>query len=364
MKIFPEYPTPYVLFDKNIIKQNVNLFEKGLPGVNIRYAMKSNPYKGLCQEVADNGAGFEIASVGELEILKEIGVQADKIIFSAPVKIESHIKEVFDYGVREYIVDCLEEVEKLAENAPNSKVMVRVEVDEDGSIFSLKDKFGAYDEQVIPIFKRITELGLEPHGIAFHVGSQALNPEAWAKGIHSVKEHLDALGSLGIKLSALDIGGGFPFNYDAGELQLNEIFESINRALDKLGLTDMQIIVEPGRAMCANSMNLITSVVQRTKRHNEWLYLDAGTYNWVFEAMDFQGGLKFAISQIDPRTDALVRFTVGGPTCDSIDTISKASDLPEDVKVGDRVLIENVGGYSYAFASKFNGFEVPKIYDI
>lgn len=364
MKNYPEYPTPYVLFNKNIIKQNVNLFEKGLPGVQIRYAMKSNPYKQLCEEVAKNGAGFEIASVGELEILKSVAVPAEKIIFSAPIKPAQHIKQVFDYGVKDYIVDCIEEVDKLSEHAPGSRVMVRVEVDEDGSIFSLKDKFGAYDEQVVPIFRRIKELNLEPSGIAFHVGSQALNPEAWSKGLHVVKDHIDALEKEGIKVSTLDIGGGFPFNYEAGELQLEDIFDSINRTIDKLGLNDMQLIVEPGRAMCANSMDLVTSVVQRTKRHNEWLYLDAGTYNWVFEAMDFQGGLKFAISQIDSRTDELVRFTVGGPTCDSIDTISKASDLPGDIKIGDRVLIENVGGYSYAFASNFNGFEVPKIYDI
>ena len=364
MKKLPEYPTPYVLFDKSIIKQNIELFEKGIPGVEIRYAMKSNPYKELCKEVNDGGAGFEIASVGELQILKGLGVPPDKIIFSAPIKLPEHIEMVNKYGVKEYIVDCIEEAEKLGKHAPGSRVLVRIEVDEDGSIFSLKDKFGAYGDQVMPIFEKAKELGLEPSGIAFHVGSQALNPEAWSKGLEVAKEHISSLEKVGIKITTIDIGGGFPFNYEAGELQLDDVFESINRTITRLELEELRIIIEPGRAMCANSMDLITSVIQRTSRHNEWLYLDAGTYNWVFEAMEFQGGLKFDISQIEPRTNELTKYTVGGPTCDSIDTISKLCELPEDIAVGDKIVIKNVGGYSYAFASTFNGFEVPKIYEI
>lgn len=363
MKTHPDHRTPFVLLNTSIIKQNIKLFEAGIPRCQIRYAMKSNPHPSVLKTVLESSAGFEIASSGELELLKKLKVEPGKIIFSAPVKKPDDIKEAFEYGVKAFVADCTQEVDKLAKYAPGSLLMVRVQADEEGSVFTLKEKFGAEPSETFSIIEYAASIGLKPIGLTFHVGSQAMNTEAWSKGLKTAHEIIGSVAKSGIKMNSVDIGGGFPFNYASGQLELDEAFKSIRGTIQQLEMNDLEILLEPGRALVANSMDLTTTVTLRSQRGSQnWVYLDAGTYNWVFEAMEFQGGLKFGIEQTDPRTDISSSFTVGGPTCDSIDVIRRNCLLPEDIKEGDRVVIRNVGAYSYSFGSSFNGFAVPQVY--
>lgn len=358
-------PTPFFCFSEEQIKQNYNRFLKLFPDADIFYAMKANSERPLLNVLDALGSGFEISSSYELELLIGLGINPKRVIFGNPVKSIAEIKAAFEKNVRFFSVDSFDEIDKLAQFAPGSSVYVRALVEDTESVFTLSEKFGAPIEDIPAMLIKCKEKDLKPWGITFHVGSQAKNANSWYKAIVGFKPVLDELLSQNLRLEILNIGGGYPFTYQDDDQmpELKEIAELTERALKELPYQP-KVIVEPGRGLSVNCMVLVTSVIANLKRPSgNWLYLDAGAYNALLEAMIFQGSTRYAITTLGEHSSQLLdQFTLTGPTCDSLDTIAKDIWLPADIKMGDRLIVHDVGAYSTVLITEFNGFPKPPIY--
>lgn len=359
-----DYPTPFYVFDRDTIRYKYNEFKTLLPGVAVHYAVKSNPLEEVAEVLSKEGSGFEVASPNELKMLLKIGVEPGRIICSAPVKSGIFIHEAYVAGVNKFAFDSKEELERITQSAPNSYVYLRIKVTEHGSRFTLSEKFGAPWEKAVEYMNYARELKLKPYGITFHIGSQASSIYSWRYAIRTAGKAMMALKENGITIKMLDVGGGFPINYLENVPKISEVTKSIELAMDKYLPYKPQLIIEPGRALVAESAYLVTSVFSRIKRGSRnWLFTDAGAYNALFESLESQTSLEYPVEYLEEVKDGeKAKFVITGPTCDSIDVVRREAILPKSTHVGDRLVFRNAGAYTIALANSFNGYVPPDIY--
>lgn len=362
------YETPFFLFSKKAINHNIKDFKKWFPGASIQYAMKANAESRALKAIEKAGAGFEVASKYELNMLKKIKTPAEKIIYGTSVKPVSHIKEFFEYGVTVFAFDSFSELEKIASVAPGAKVYVRIVVNDKGSVFKFSEKFGTEKENAVLFLERAKSLGLQPYGISFHVGSQAGDAMAWVNALTMVGDIMEKLSLAGIKLQMLNLGGGFPCNTYLSSANILTLEEIAGRALDQYKKLPYQpqLFLEPGRGIIADTAILVASVIARVDRkEHTWLFLDAGVYSGLFESMVYQGSTRYRITAMrqSPGVEEML-FALAGPTGDSPDVITREVLLPRDIEVGDKIIIHDVGAYSLPTTCLFNGFPQPDVYFI
>ncbi len=207
------HETPYFLFSETKLLARIREFSRHFPNVAIQYALKANSDPAVLRILADAGCGFEAASRYELRLLKAIGVPPEKIIYGTSVKSAPHIQEFAAYGVDCFACDCRTELEKIAANAPGSRVYVRLAVSDAGSVFKFSEKFGTDRTTAVSLLGLAASLGLRPYGLSFHVGSQSHNHRAWANALAELRDAMFALSQARIKLEILNLGGGFPCQY-------------------------------------------------------------------------------------------------------------------------------------------------------
>ncbi|MGK5678315.1 type III PLP-dependent enzyme [Actinoplanes sp. URMC 104] len=354
-----DMPTPYLVTDLSAIRDRHAAFRAALPGVRVHYAMKCNPSPEILRALHAEGAGFEIASLGELRTLQAIGVDPADVLYSNPVKPPSHIAAAHAAGLWRYSFDSPNELAKIAEHAPGAAVYVRLRVDDQGSAFPLSRKFGTDTEDAYDLLLLAERLGLRPYGITFHVGSQCLRPDAWAEAVDTAGKLMDRLRHDGIELEMLDLGGGFPARYTTGVPAIEQIGAVTTEAIDALPYRPPLLVAEPGRHLVAEAAVLAATVIGHERRGDQnWLYLEVGAFNGLMEVLQTPGGWDYPVRSSAPAGD-LVPYVVTGPTCDSSDTIGYAMMLPEGVRTGDVVYLGSTGGYTLAYASHFNGFAPP-----
>src|SRR4051794_3081228 len=205
-----DVPTPFLAGDTRLVAQRLVAFEAALPGVRPFYAVKCNSAPEVLRTVATHGAGFEVASLGELQLLQETGVVPHDVLYSNTVKPAAHVRAAYEAGVWRFAIDSEGELDKVARCAPGSAVYVRVRVDDSGSVFPLSRKFGAEAHHARALLLQARHLGLQPYGVTFHVGSQCTSTSAWVQALSSVGRLMRQLSKDGVRLEMLDIGGGFP----------------------------------------------------------------------------------------------------------------------------------------------------------
>jgi ornithine decarboxylase len=167
----------------------------------------------------------------------------------------------------------------------------------------------------------------------------------------------------GIPLSALNIGGGFPCHYTIDPIpSIVDIAESVATQRNRMCM-NLDLILEPGRGIVADTCSLVASIIARIdRRGTTWLFLDAGVYNGLFEAMAYQGSTRYPVSLTRSSAAAKTRFSLAGPTGDGPDVIERDVYLPSDVAAGDRLIFRNSGAYTLSVASSFNGFPKPPLH--
>lgn len=359
------YQTPFFLFSRKRIEHNLREFKKYFHRATVYYAMKANSELELLQLLFDLGCGFEVASAYELDMLKKLSVPSEKILYGTSVKLASHIRQFFDYGVNRFAFDSFPELEKIASIAPSSYVYARIRVNDTGSVYRFSEKFGAEKEDVVPLLRRAKELGLHPYGISFHVGSQASNLMAWVNALDSVHEIMEHLKKVGIEIEIINLGGGYPCKYASSDhdFSLKEIADCTLKRYKKLPY-EPKLILEPGRGMVADTGIVVASVIARIqRRESTWLFLDAGVYNALFEAMAYQGAVRYAVTSMRPTHDSgEALFALAGPTGDSADVITREAVLPKDIDIGDKLIFHDSGAYNTITAVPFNGFPKPPVW--
>lgn len=358
--------TPFFVFNDSALKANFYEFKNSFPlETEICYAMKANSEPEVLRILISEGASFEVASKYELGILKALNVPSEKILYGTAVKPESHIADFVEYGVTRFAFDSLEELLKIKKFSSNAKVYVRVLVDDrSDSVFKMSEKFGISIDEGLDLLIKSKELGLQQYGLSFNVGSQARNAEAWSRGLKEIIGCIDKLDQKGIRIEAINIGGGFPYQYqDNGEFPtLDEITKQME-GLMTAAPYPIKFIVEPGRALVANTFCLIATVIAKSKRNSgHWLYIDAGVYNALLESMAWQGTTRYRMEALENHsTREKTNFILTGPTGDNLDVIHQEAFLPSDMRAGEKIVIYDVGAYTFPLITQFNGFPKPKI---
>jgi len=347
---------PYLLVDRETLKEKVSLIGKGITNSKVFYAVKANPDIEVIKYLNNLGIGFEIASEGELAILKELKVEPDRIITSNPVKTFKFLREAVKYGIDYYAFDSIAEIDKLSKYAPNKKVYVRLTVPNEGSEWPLSKKFGVEIEDAVSLLCLARKKGLDPVGITFHVGSQCNNIYNWNTAIDKARQVKELAQKEGIEIKMLNIGGGYPITYIKKVPDIETIEAKINNLIQEY-FPEAEIFIEPGRAVVGDSGIFISRIIGKAQRGNEnWLYIDVGVFNGLMESI---GGIKY--QYIVGSRGEQKEWTIAGPSCDSFDVIDRDVLLPEP-DVGSLILILSAGAYTISYASEFNGFSIPKTF--
>src|SRR3954465_12377676 len=356
---------PCLVVDLEVVRDNYQAFAKALPDTRVFYAVKANPAPEVLSLLASLGSCFDAASVPEIEQALAAGATAERISYGNTIKKERDIARAFALGVRTYAVDSIAEVEKVARAAPGSRVFCRFLFDCAGAEWPLSRKFGCEPAMAVEVLEHALKLGLEPHGVSFHVGSQQRNPHAWDRALASAAAVFRECGERGINLAMVNLGGGFPTKYLKNVPTVKAYGASIFRALRKhFGNRIPETIIEPGRGMVGNAGIIEAEVVLVSKKSAEddvrWVYLDIGKFGGLAETMD--ESIRYPIKT--PRDgDELGACVIAGPTCDSADVLYERDpyQLPVSLEIGDKVLIEGTGAYTATYSSvAFNGFSPLK----
>jgi len=351
-----KYTRPFLLIDTAIVRGKVQRFRAAMPRVRPHYAVKANPDRRVLKALAQEGCGFEIASVAELDVLLALGVPAAEVFFSNPIKSRESIAYAAAKGVEWFVVDSPDELRRVAETKADARIYLRIAAPNIGSDWPLSGKFGAGAADAREIVALAAKLGADLAGITFHVGSQCRNPENWRVALEKSRTLFDVMTKAGLRPRLINIGGGFPVRHVKPIPSIEVIGQVVNEGL-KAFPEDVQVIAEPGRYLVSDAGYFVCRVLgTATRAGKRWMHWDAGLFGGVIEASE---GLRYRI-----RTDRSghdISWTVGGPTCDSVDIVMRDEPLPSDLQEGDFIYIRNAGAYTTAYASQFNGFPLPEV---
>jgi ornithine decarboxylase len=360
--------TPLFVIDHDELRSNFATFKKYLPRVQAFYAVKANPDPAIVKTLFDVGASFDVSSIAEFRTVYE-NIQHmpdeerdqwiwDKMIYANPIKAQETLMELDRYKPL-VTFDNLDEITKLRQFAPNSRLVLRLRVSNAGAMVELSSKFGADPSEAVDMILAAGKEGLIVEGLSFHVGSQTTNFENYVQAIDLAALIFKKARERGYdKMTLLDIGGGFPAPYDESVKPFSELAKRINAELDRLIPPEIHIIAEPGRFIVATAATAVAKIIGKAVRHGKLCYyIDDGVYHTF-------SGIIFDHCQyhLEPFKEGPTEIcTVFGPTCDGLDVISMTEELPSSLERDDLLFSRNIGAYSGATSTYFNGFPPAKI---
>ncbi|MGY8842500.1 MAG: type III PLP-dependent enzyme [Burkholderiales bacterium] len=351
------YDQPVLILDLDIVRQKYHRFQSAMPGITPHYAVKANPDMRVLQALKSEGCQFEIASIKELDLLLSIGVDASTIQYSNPVKPSSFIQYAAAKGVRWFVLDSEEELVKIHALVPDAKLYLRFDTSNIGSDWPLSGKFGVKPRDIDSILDVAVEIGADLCGLTFHVGSQCRNIENWNQAIETSKRIFQSMQAKGLKPELLNVGGGYPVRLTKPIPSIEYIGSAIKDALDGIG-AEVRVTAEPGRYMVSDAAYFVCQVIgTATKGDERWMYLDAGIFGGLMECTQ---GIQYQI-EVNNKSGNEVPWYVAGPSCDSVDVLSREQMLPATTIEGDLLYFPNAGAYTTVYANEFNGFPLPKV---
>lgn len=351
--------TPLLLIDCAEVRSNYRRLHAALPGVSIHYAVKALPDASVLNTLYDEGSHFDVASTGELDQLLKLGVRADRVIHTHPIKTDHEIRTAIQSGCTTFVYDNADEILKLRAYAGRIKLILRVAFRNPEATVDLSKKFGAAPSDVLTLLRLAHNFGLSTIGFSFHVGSQCANSRAHVGAIQACKQlmvHVQQAGLPAVRV--LDIGGGFPSPYTNGTLDIETFCTPIRNALKELPRF-VRVLAEPGRFIVASAGHSAASIVGKANRDGApWYYLDDGVYG-LYGAQVFDG-IHYPLSVLTERPGPTRVSHLAGPTCDSGDMVSDGIELPP-LEIGDVVIAHVMGAYSCVTANDFNSVRRAKV---
>jgi ornithine decarboxylase len=362
--------TPCLIVDLDVIAEAYDLLSRYLSVASIYYAVKANPAPEIVAMLAGKGSNFDVASPAEIKLCLGGGggATAERLSFGNTIKKERDIAFAYDKGVRLFAFDSEAELLKLARTAPAARVFCRILVSCAGADWPLSRKFGCTPEMAVTLLRKARDLGLDPYGVSFHVGSQQTDLGQWDGAIGAAAQMFTALAETDIELRMVNIGGGFPAHYRGEVAGVARYAQAVTDALTRHFGNDLpQIIVEPGRSLVGDAGVIQSEVVliaDKGDGDRRWVYLDVGKFNGLAETMDESIKYRIETRGRDGREGPVI---LAGPTCDSADILYEKTQykLPLDLEIGDKVEILAAGAYTASYASVgFNGFPPLRTYCI
>jgi len=353
--------TPCLVVDTDRVAENFRALRRALPLAQIYYAVKANPAPAVLDRLVTLGSRFDAAGIEEVEACLAAGARPAEISFGNTIKKVSAIRRAHAAGVTMFAFDSIEELEKLARHAPGSQVYCRILVENAGADWPLSRKFGTTIETARELMLRAGELGLDPFGLSFHVGSQQTSTAAYEAAIGRVAMLFTDLKDAGVNLRMVNLGGGFPTRYRDDVPDIDQFASAIMGAMtEHFGNALPEMVIEPGRFIVGDAGVVSSEVVLVCHRHKDdpvrWVYLDIGRFGGLAET---EGeAIKYRITT--PHDGGPTGpVAIAGPTCDGADILYEKSNyrLPLALTGGERVELLSTGAYVSTYASqRFNGF--------
>jgi ornithine decarboxylase len=361
-----EHGTPLVVVDHQVIRRNYAQFKEHLPKVQAYYAVKANPAPEIIHTLFKCGASFDVASMPEFmmvyENIKHLPAKAqqefiwDKIIYANPTKPKETLMWLDQYKPL-VTYDNRAELAKIKQYAPRAGVVLRLRVANTGSQCELSSKFGCDPGEAVDLIMEALEMGLVVEGISFHVGSQCANFENFVQALNVAAAVMKESKERGHEVKILDIGGGFPAPYNRHVRPFEELAKVIHHEIERLFAPEIEILAEPGRFLVATAATAISKIIGKAVRDGKTCYyLDDSVYH-TYSGIIFDHCQYHLKAFKKGKTEVSAVF---GQTCDGLDTISQAELLP-DLDIDELVYSENIGAYSNASATYFNGFPPAKV---
>ncbi len=346
------YGSPLFVIDLDRVRRQYHRLAAALPGVGLHYALKPLPHAAVVATLCEQGAGFDLASNGEVDLVQRLGVTPQRCIHTHPIKRPGDIRTALDFGVTRFVVDNPDELRKFLPHRDRAELLIRVSFRSPAAVCDLSRKFGCPPEAVPELLRLAAQWRLTVSGLSFHVGSQTTGPQMHVEAIRACAGLLREALRAGHAPDMLDIGGGFPVDYREPVPPIETFCAPIRAALQELPGA-LRIIAEPGRYIAAPAAVLLCRVMGRALRDGRWwYYLDDGLYGsfsgWLFDHARYPIEALVAAGEMHPAV-------LAGPTCDSIDVIDETLVLPL-LDVGDLVVGRQMGAYTWASASEFNFF--------
>lgn len=348
---------PFFIVNLKEVIKKINLWRENLPTVEPFYAVKCNPDDIIIRLMSSMGLGFDCASKNEIARVVSAGAVPEKIIFANPCKMTEQIKYARSNDIDMMTFDSSHELYKIKLYHPSAKLVIRIQTDDSKSRCKFNCKFGVSLDQVKDLLHQAKFMELDIVGVSFHVGSGCEDPNVYYSALQDCRKVYDMGKEYGFELKTIDIGGGFPGDNDETFIEMANV---INRGItDIFNGLEIDFIAEPGRYFVTSAYTLVTSVINKkmVKEEKETkhiiYYLSESVYgsfnNTVFDHA------KIMLLPFNERNEKQYDCTVYGPTCDSMDKIMDQCKLP-DLSIGEVIYIENMGAYTIAASSNFNGF--------
>ena len=365
-----EQGTPIFVIDHEKLRDNYREFRENLPKVQVYFAVKANSNPEIVKTLFEMGSSFDVASMPEFMIVYENIRKMpakerqdwiwDKIIYANTIKPIETLEALDKYNPL-VTFDNLEELKKLRQHAPHAGLILRIRVPNTGSLVELSSKFGAHPGEAVDLIVAAFDMGLVVEGLSFHVGSQCTNFENYVQALQLSADIINEVETrTGKKLRILDIGGGFPVKYNPEVKSFKILAKQLTAEIKRLFPKNMQILAEPGRFLVANACSVVAKVVGKAFRDGKpCYYINDGVYHtYSGQVFDHSNYPVLPFKEGETHISA-----VFGPTCDAFDTITLSAELP-DLEIGDLVYSENIGAYSHASSTYFNGFPPAKVVHI
>ena len=354
-------PSPCLVVDLGVVGRNYRAIAAALPAARIYYAVKANPAPRILEMLVTLGSCFDAAGPSEIDACLAAGASPDDLSYGNIIKKQDDIEKAYRQGVRLFAFDSAGELEKLAQAAPAAKVYCRILAANDGAEWPLSRKFGCSLDMARDLMVRTRDLGLDPYGLSFHVGSQQTDPRQWEIALGRTAMVFSDLREAGIEIKMIDLGGGFPVSYRDPMPGFNAISEVIMKAMTANFDNHLPaMLIEPGRKIAAEAGVIESEVVLVSRKSYEdearWIYLDVGLFGGLAETMG--EAIKYRIvTTRDGTPEGPV--VIAGPTCDGADILYERAGytLPLNLRAGDKVRLLSTGAYTTTYASVgFNGF--------
>lgn len=352
-RLVREFGSPLLILDCERVRVQWRKLKRALPRVELHYALKAMPHPAVVQTVLAEEGFLDLATSGEVHLVRRLGVPADRCIHTHPIKRAADIANALEFGVRVLVADNPDEIRKFTPLAGKVQLLLRVSFRNPGAMVDLSRKFGCDPEDLLPLARLAAELGLEVRGLSFHAGSQTPDARRHVEALEACARLMRAARREGLgSFDVLDIGGGFPIDYAQPAQDIGRFCAPLRAAIAKLP-GRVRVIAEPGRYVVGPAAIAVASVLGRARREGYWwYYLDDGMYGSYSGQM-----FDHARYPVEALRDGEERLpsVLAGPTCDSNDVVAENLMLPE-LRVGDLIVGRAMGAYTWASATDFNFF--------
>ncbi|QKI89981.1 type III PLP-dependent enzyme [Thiomicrorhabdus xiamenensis] len=357
-ELVAKHETPFMVLDLEEVDYQFKSLQAALPNTKLFYALKSLSHPELIKRLKKLGSYFDLATIGEVELVESLGITGDQCIHTHPIKKDKEIKRALEFGCTRFVVDNFAEMQKFYPYAGQVELIIRVSFRSPQAVVDLSRKFGCTLEELPRLVDDAAAHGISVVGLSFHVGSQSMSPMTHVNAVRSSVAAMKVMSHVDWKF--LDIGGGFPIVYQESVSPIADFCVPINEALAELP-QGVDVFAEPGRFISGPAMIEVVSVVGKAKRGARmWYYLDDGVYGGFSGQMFDHAAYPIApLKPFDP-TGEFFPSVLAGPTCDSIDVVAEDIELPE-LEVGDILIGKQMGAYTIASATEFNYYPKPKV---